>query len=67
MATEPFDCETSNEALRKLSQRECLVTMDELMSRRASEKDLKFMVRLWRQDRLAWGDARDKKESKGEE
>jgi hypothetical protein len=57
----PTDVPNVQEGLAALSQREHLVTMDELMSRRHhNHRDLRFQVSVWRRERLAWRDARDK-------
>lgn len=64
----PKDIATVQQGLSELSQREALVTMDELMSRRHhNHRDLRFQVAVWRRERLAWKDARDKLEEKREE
>lgn len=48
--------------LAELSQHECLVTMDALMSRRHhNHRDLRFQVSVWRRERLAWKAAQDKR------
>jgi len=61
MSDFPKDIATVQEGLEKLSQAECLVTMDELMSRRPHNKtDLRWQLAVWRQERTAWGNARDK-------
>jgi hypothetical protein len=64
----PTDVANVQEGLAALSQRGHLVTMDELMSRRHhNHRDLKFQVSVWRRERLAWRDARDKIADKREE
>jgi hypothetical protein len=62
MAEDLHDIATVQEGLEKLSQAECLVALDEAMSRRGHNKtDLRWEVRLWRQERCAWRDARDRR------
>ena len=64
----PKDVASVQEGLAELSQHECLVTMDELMSRRHhNHRDLRFQVAVWRRERLAWKDARDRLADKREE
>lgn len=61
------DIATVQEGLQTLSQREHLVTLDELMSRRGhNHRDLRHMVAVWRQERLAWKNNRDKLEARRE-
>lgn len=52
-----------------LSQRDALVASDELMSRRSphSTKDLRYLIEVWRRDRVAWRDARDSRQDKKDE
>jgi len=64
----PHDIANVQEGLAALSQRECLVTLDALMSRRHhNHRELKYLVAVLRQDRVAWRDARDAREAKREE
>lgn len=64
----PKDVPDVQTGLAELSQREALVTMDELMSRRHhNHRDLRFQVAVWRRERLAWKDARDRLADKREE
>lgn len=68
MAEYPKDIASVQDGLAELSQREALVTMDELMSRRHhNHRDLRFQVSVWRRERLAWKDARDRLAGKREE
>jgi hypothetical protein len=58
----PHDIATVQEGLEALSQADCLIRLDELMSRRPHNRtDLRWQVRLWRQERTAWGDARGRR------
>jgi hypothetical protein len=58
----PHDIATVQEGLEALSQAECLIALDEAMSRRGhNHVPLSYQVRLWRQDRTSWGNARDKR------
>lgn len=64
----PKDVANVQDGLAALSQRECLVTLDDLYSRRGhNHRDLEFIVSVNRRDRVAWRDARDQKEAKKEE
>lgn len=64
----PYDIANVQAGLAELSQRECLVTLDELMSRRGhNHRLLEHTVAVCRRDRVAWRDARDAAERKKEE
>ena len=64
----PREIASVQEGLATLSQRECLVTLDELMSRRDhNHRQLEHIVDVMRRDRVAWRDARDQKETAKEE
>lgn len=66
--TYPHDIANVQEGLATLSLKECLVTLDEAMSRRGpNHKDLEFQVAVNRRARAAWNDARDQREAAKEE
>ena len=68
MTDYPHDVPNVQEGLAALSQREHLVTLDELGSRRHhNHRDLRFQTSVWRRERLAWKDARDRLADKREE
>jgi hypothetical protein len=61
----PKDVTDVKAGLEALSQREALLAIDELTSRRPLDrKNRRNLVNLMRQDRLAWGNARDAREDK---
>lgn len=60
--------ETVQEGLQALSQKDHLVTLDELLSRRGHQhRELRHIVEVQRRERLAWNDARDKRAAKKED
>lgn len=64
----PRDIPDVQTGLAELSQKQCLCTLDELMSRRGhNHRLLEHIVAVNRRDRVAWRDARDAKEAKREE
>lgn len=68
MTDYPKEIANVQEGLAALSQRDCLVALDELMSRRGhNHRDLIHMIAHLRRERAAWGDARDQRELKKEE
>lgn len=66
MSEFPTDVPDVKTGLQLLSQRDCLVASDELMARRPphSAKDLRYLIEVWRRDRVAWRDARDARQDK---
>ena len=63
----PHDVPDVKTGLEQLSQRDCLVAADELMSRRGlARKDRDFLAAVWRQDRIAWGIGQRAKQDKKE-
>jgi hypothetical protein len=65
--SDDFDCTDTLDGLKKLSQKEITVSMDELMSRRKLRPDqLKWLVAAWRQDRVAWKNKKDEREDRKE-
>lgn len=63
----PEDFETVQAAIQGMTQHECLVAADLLMLRRRhNPRDRKFLVAVWRRDRLAWRNAQDAKRDKKE-
>lgn len=62
------DPQSVQQAIDAMTQHEALVAADLLMARRGhNPRDRKWLVPLWRRDRVAWGVAqqakRDKKEA----
>lgn len=67
METEfPHDVADVKTGLTILSQRDALVASDELMARRPphSTKDLRYLIEVWRRDRVSWRDSRDARQDK---
>lgn len=61
------DPATVQAAIDAMTQHEALVGADLLMSRRGhNPRDRKWLVPLWRRDRVAYGVARDAKQDKKE-
>jgi hypothetical protein len=62
MAEFPKDIPDVATGLELLSQADCLVALDEAMSRRPHNRtELRYQIALWRRDRTAWRDARDRR------
>jgi hypothetical protein len=62
MSEFPKDIPDVATGLATLSQAQYLVSLDEAMSRRPHNKtELRWQIALWRRERVAWRDARDRR------